>query len=74
MLHAQIIEYLNAYVERFSFRQHLVFRTEVTSVLQLRSGRYLVITKVACCCHSLNAWLPETPADGRSTSGMHDGV
>ena len=50
---AQIIEYLNAYVERFRFREHLIFRTEVISVLQLQSGQYLVSTKVSarpCCC------------------------
>ncbi len=43
-------------MERFGFRPHLVFRTEVTSVLQLRGGRYLVTTKVAALALLLCGW------------------
>lgn len=43
---AQIVKYLESYVDYFGLRQHLVFRTEVLSVLPLAGGRHLVTTKV----------------------------
>ena len=44
-LAAQIVEYLESYVDHFGLRPHLVFRTEVVSVTPLAGGRHLVTTK-----------------------------
>ena len=42
----QILEYLEAYTEHFGFRKHIIFRTEVVSILPSLKDVCTVITKV----------------------------
>ena len=49
----QILEYLKAYTEHFGFREHIIFRTEVISILPSLNNVCTVITKVGSISSAL---------------------
>jgi cation diffusion facilitator CzcD-associated flavoprotein CzcO len=46
----QLVQYLEAYVDHFGFRNRIIFRTEVTYVRAFEDGSFVVHTKVQRSC------------------------